>query len=235
VSLPAASLKNADEQTVAGLAAVLQAINRSGHAAASFTEWAVLAAPRFLGRATMAQSVHRYRLEGAWGISPHLIPHHSLHSVSGTVSQALKIHGSNFGVGGGVDAAAEALVASAALISGDRLPGVWVVLTGYDPEFIPADPGNSTEEKTGSPSLCGAVALALVAARPQWQGLRLTICPDTGRPYSRRTAELPGFRLESLLAALLHDEGGSMGPWQMGCGGWVELDGERDSGFEIRD
>ena len=91
VALPAAFLKHSDEQTVAGLAAVFQAVNRSGLDAAHFADWGVLAAPRFLGRASMIQSLQRYFLEGAWGISPHLIPHHSLHSVSGTVSQALKI------------------------------------------------------------------------------------------------------------------------------------------------
>src|SRR5262249_39770127 len=99
--LPASFLKHADEQTVLGLSAVLRAIQDHGLGGTSFTGWGVLGAPRFQGRATMTVAVQRFAAEGAWGISPHLIPHRSLHALSGTISQALRIHGPNFGVGGG--------------------------------------------------------------------------------------------------------------------------------------
>src|ERR1700751_1917728 len=90
-SLPATFLRHADEQTVAALAAVLHAIQECGMSVADFKEWGVVAAPHFLGRAMLAAALQRLAAEGAWGISPHLIPHRSQHAVSGTISQVLKI------------------------------------------------------------------------------------------------------------------------------------------------
>src|SRR5262249_6770324 len=140
-------------------------------------DWGVLAAPRFLGRACLAQALQRFALEGAWGVSPHLIPHRSLHSVSGTVSQALGIHGPNFGVGGGPDSAAEGLLAAAALVAEQRVPGVWLVLTGWDPEPVLDSPGMPSPN--GHPreadSSCLAAALALTPPGAAWQGARLQI------------------------------------------------------------
>src|SRR5205085_11137593 len=122
----------------------------------------------FIGRVALAAAMHRFAAEGAWGISPHLIPHRSLHALSGTVSQGLKIHGPNFGVGGGPRAAAEGLLAAAALLGSRPLPGVWLVLTGWQPEPVPDAHGH-----TATPSVCGAVALALLPGRQDWRGLRL--------------------------------------------------------------
>src|SRR5262249_46135975 len=107
-SLPANFLKHADEQTVAALAAVLQAVEEPGLAGTCFTDWGVVAAPCFLGRATLVLALQRYAAEGAWGLSPHFIPHRSQHAVAGTISQALKIHGPNFGAGGGPTGAVDA-------------------------------------------------------------------------------------------------------------------------------
>src|SRR5262249_310020 len=100
-SLPATFLRHADEQTVAGLPAVLHAIQNSRMSVADFRDWGIVAAPCFIGRATLAVALQRLATEGAWGISPHLIPHRSQHAVSGTISQVLKIFGPNFGAGGG--------------------------------------------------------------------------------------------------------------------------------------
>jgi hypothetical protein len=167
--LPPAFLKHADEQTVIGLAAVYHAIH-DHHLSPPFTAWGVLAAPRFLGRPTMAAALQRFAAEGAWGVSPHLIPHRSLHAMSGTVSQALKIHGPNFGVGGGPSAAVEALLAAAALLERQNVPGVWVVLTGLDPEKAPDESGRTV------PGIqCVGVALALVPPRVGWPGIRLRV------------------------------------------------------------
>ena len=198
--LPASFLKHADEQTVAGLAAVLKAIQAHGLAVTRFTAWGVLAAPRFLGRLALRGHLQRFANEGAWGISPHLIPHRSLHSVSGTVSQALKVHGPNLGVGGGPSAAAEVILAAAMWLAGDHLPGVWVVLTGSDSE---ANPGFT--KKSAADPVCNALALALVAARPGWSGWRLRLVPTgatENRFNSSKTGESPTlFGLESLLPA----------------------------------
>jgi hypothetical protein len=152
--LPPSFLKHADEQTVAGLCAVYQAIDRGGLQATCFRDWGVAAAPRFLGRPAMAAALQRFAVEGAWGVSPHLIPHRSLHSLSGTISQALKIHGPNFGVGGGPGATSEALLSATALLIGKHLPGVWVVLTCLDPEAPPDGEGRM-------PPATHAVGLAL--------------------------------------------------------------------------
>jgi hypothetical protein len=139
--LPASLLKHADEQTIAGLCSVYQAIAKAGLQTTCFCDWGVVAAPRFLGRPTMASAVQRFIAEGAWGVSPHLIPHRSLHSISGTVSQALQIHGPNFGVGGGPSGTVEALLAATALLVRKKLPGVWVVLTCLSPPLPPDEAG----------------------------------------------------------------------------------------------
>jgi len=161
--LPVGLLKQADEQTIAGVAAVWRAIDRGGLAETSFADWAVLAAPRDFGRAAMADAVARFAAEGAWGLSPHLIPHRSLHALSGTLSQALPSHGPNFGVGGGPESAAEIFLAAAALLARDPPPGIWVVLTGGAP---------------GPRPMCMAAALALVPVRASVSGLRFRVIPS---------------------------------------------------------
>jgi hypothetical protein len=199
--LPPAFLKHADEQTVLGLAAVYHAIH-DHHLNPPFTAWAVLAAPRFLGRPTMAAALQRFAAEGAWGVSPHLIPHRSLHAMSGTVSQALKIHGPNFGVGGGPCAAAEVLLAAAALLERQNVPGVWVVLSGLDPESAPDEGG-----RTAPGTHCVGVALALVPPRSGWSGLRLRVLAGEAmlNGSHRDAAAAPAFdlvRLHQLLNLL---------------------------------
>jgi hypothetical protein len=236
--LPASFLKHADEQTVVALAAALQAIHRHGLTATSFTDWGVLAAPRFLGREALAGALQRFATEGAWGISPHVIPHHSLHSLSGTISQALKIHGPNFGVGGGPDSAAEGLLTAAALLARDRLPGVWVVWSGWDPEPTPGRNGH-----LAPPTVCAA-ALALVAGRPDWDGPKLRLAASSGAapdPHRNGHHRLPqtsellktaetwrsrarsAFSLESLLMTLT-DPGAARETevWHLNGSGWVE-------------
>jgi hypothetical protein len=173
------SLKHFDEQTLAVLAALKLALGDApAVAAGAFREWGVLAAPRYLGRSLMAPMVARFHEEGAWGVSPHLVPHRSLHSISGTVSQFLKAHGPNFGVGGGPGGEAEALLAAAVMLDSLRLPGVWLVLSRIEPE-------RSGEAGRPHPdSRCEAVALALApagqAARAQLEAT--TEEPEEGLP-----------------------------------------------------
>jgi hypothetical protein len=221
--LPASFLKHADEQSVAGLAAVLQAIDRHGLATTSFADWGVLGAPRFLGRVALAAAMHRFAAEGAWGLSPHLIPHRSLHALSGTISQALKVHGPNFGVGGGPHGAGEALLAAAALLGSRPLPGLWVVLTGWDPEPVP-----DREGRTATPSVCCAVALALAAARPGWDGLRLHAGP--GRGQESRSPMARPLTLEALAAVLTLPEP-ARAAWALPQGGWLRL-GRQAAGLQ---
>ena len=150
LALPPSMLKHADDQTVVGLAAVFRAIHDHRLEPNSFADWGVVAGPRFLGRALFTTALQRFAAEGAWGVSPHLIPHRSLHAVSGTVSQALHLHGPNFGVGGGPNAALEAILAAVALLGADRLPGVWLVLTEWQPELVPDRKGRSPRIRSAS-------------------------------------------------------------------------------------
>lgn len=220
--LPPAVLKNADEQTVAALAAVLQAIERGHLSRAGFTDWGVLAAPRFLGRQALAVAIARFMAEGAWGVSPHLIPHHSVHAVSGTISQALGVHGPNLGIGGGPESASEAMAAAAALIAAGELPGLWVVLTGCDPEPRLNGAGLPAAEGPACPSVWNAVALATVPLDRRATGPRLHVhAPSEMAPRGFGT-----FGLEALQDALA--AGGGRLSWRLASGGSVEIRGFRD-------
>lgn len=212
--LPASLLKHSDEQTVAALHAVYRAIEGHGLGATDFTRWGVLAAPRLFGRVATVATLDRYAVEGAWGISPHLIPHRSLHSTSGTVSQALKIQGPNFGVGGGDTGASEALVAAAALLSRGRVPGVWVVFSGWNPEPGATPIGYHTSD--AHEPICHAAALALVSARPGENGPCLSVSAgsDVGQPLT----------LEALVEALAGSALTEPASWRLTCGGTVVLE-----------
>ena len=102
---PPTLLKHSDDQSVAAVTVLAQTLQRHGWDGGCFRDWGVIAAPILFGRFGNEAAMRRYLSEGAWGISPHMIPHHSLHAVSGTVSQAWGVHGPNFGVGGGPQAA----------------------------------------------------------------------------------------------------------------------------------
>jgi hypothetical protein len=204
-SLPANFLKHADDQTVVGLAAVLRAVASSELSTQSLTHWGIVAAPCFLGRATLVSALQRFADEGAWGLSPHFIPHRSQHAISGTISQALKIHGPNFGTGGGPGGVIEALRAGAVLLHGDRLPGVLVVMTDWEPEFLP-DPDGRPVGNTK----VHAVALALVSLGQKLQALRLLVGvqPEAARQTaSGKSAALTVPHLSELLPVLADTNG----------------------------
>jgi hypothetical protein len=219
-SLPATILRHADEQTVAALAAVLHAIQDSGMSLADFKDWGIVAAPCFLGRAMLASALQRLAAEGAWGISPHLIPHRSQHAVSGTISQVLKIVGPNFGTGGGAGSVGEALLAGAVLLEGNRLPGVWIVATDWEPEAIPEANGCLSPE-----AVCHALALALVGGRPGWRGIRLRVLPCS-KVEQAEAGSGPTLGRVSQLRQLLSNLGQEVARtvvWPLDAGGWIEL------------
>jgi hypothetical protein len=211
-SLPGGFLKHADDQAVVTLIALGRALQRFGLHGTDFTDWGVLAAPRFLGRVTMVGALERFMAEGAWGVSPHMIPHRSLHAVSGTVSQALGIHGPNYGVGGGPACASEACLALAALLADGRLPGAWLLLSGWDPE--PEVKGT----ELASPCRCGAAALAVRPAQAGCRGLRLRIAPAEAAPGND-----PILRLESLLERLANEQTPTA-RWRLEGGGCMALE-----------
>jgi hypothetical protein len=164
-------LKHADEQSVVGVVAVLRAVAAGGLDPAGFGDWGVVAAPGFLGRAAFNDAFPRFLADGAWGVGPLLTASHSLHSVSGMVSQALNAHGPNLGAGGAPSEDEQALLAAAVLLDEGAAPGVWVVLT----DWTPGPDGDQ------SPAAYEALAVALTAPRPGWTGPRLRVEPGDVR------------------------------------------------------
>jgi len=166
--VPLKHMKHADDQTVVGISALLHAVHAAGWGNASFHDWGAIGVPRFVGRMNIAVAVSQSLHDPTWGVSPNIIPNQSLHSLSGTISLALGLHGPNFGVGGGPNAVAEGLLTAISSIQSDRLPGLWVVLSQFDPEPIPDEKGVSA-----IPVTCMAAAIALISTRPGRSVLRL--------------------------------------------------------------
>lgn len=210
--LPASFLKHAEEQTIVALRAVTGAISAAGWERRSFADWGIVSAPNDFGRAGIAHTVQRYAQEGAWGISPQLIPHQSLHAVSGTLSQVLQIQGPNFGISGGCDAVLEAFLVAGTFLSDTRLPGLWLTLTGYEQEFIPAEDGRTP------PPLCDGVALALTRPDQRGSGLEIHI-----QAQPAAGDDCPGFRLSDLVAELTEHEQASPRTWRLADLGSIAL------------
>src|SRR5262245_34601730 len=165
-------MRQADDQTVLGLAALQRAIRSAGWGERSFADWGLLGAPRFLGRARVAAALERFRGSGPRGMSALLLPHLSLHSPAGALTLALDLHGPNFGVGGGIGSLSEALLGSLALLD-EGLPGLWLVLTAWDPEPLPDDNGQCAEPTVGH-----GLGLALMPPAPLSPGLSLRFQPE---------------------------------------------------------
>jgi len=216
--LPANTLKNADDQTVVGLSATLKAIEKCGRAADAFGDWGVIAAPRTPGRAATAASVARYEADGAWSVSPHIIPHCSLHSLAGTISQALKITGPNLGIAGMPGREAELFFAADAMLCEGNLPGLWLVMTGWDPEPLP---GAGSQEP-----ICRAVALALQTGNSVAGGSFRITWNDDFAVQHRLTSGRVAFSLESLYRALADNHPSSiLSDWEFPPSGVVEYQG----------
>src|SRR5207302_6760313 len=64
-------------------------------------------------------------------------------------------------VGGGPNAVSEGLLTALSIMRENSLPGLWVILTQFDPEPIPDENGTTTNAVS-----CLGAALALVAAGP---------------------------------------------------------------------
>ena len=212
---PASFLKHAEDQTVLALAAVACAIEQAGWHDRSFADWGVIAAPSWFGRVSIAQSIQRFQKDGAWGVSPHLIPQQSLHGMSGAISQALKIHGPNFGVSGGPNPAPDAFLVAAALMADGVLPGLWVVLTAHEAEWIPA-----ADDRAVLPPACRAVALALTPTDIDESGLHLSI-GQANATDAATLAHLADFQLGLFAEGLT---AGAPGAWRLSERHWLELE-----------
>src|SRR6478609_201011 len=121
---PGHFLKHSDEQAVLAVAAVDQTISSAGLDARQFQNWSIIAAPRFIGRIAGVGTLARFGRGGGPAISPHVIPQHSLHSISGALSILLSSRQPNFGVGGTGDSLAEGLFAALTIPSAN-CAGAW--------------------------------------------------------------------------------------------------------------
>lgn len=168
--LPASFLKYADEQSVCGFAAVLKAIHAAGQPIDAFKDWAVIGAPRYPGRLQAAATISRFLDQGVRGVSPHTIPQTLLHSPSALISVGLGMNGPNLGAGGGQKALSEGMMTALAMLDEGRIPGLWLVVSQWDPEPIPAKNGRITTS-----SWCHAVAMALTPVDSGSSALRLEL------------------------------------------------------------
>ncbi len=127
-------VRQSDEQTVLALAAVMKTIERMGWQDRSFANWGVVASGRSFGRVRFDSAIERYRRMHTRGASPLVVPHLSLHAMSGTLSIALGMHGPNFGVSGQANHLGETLLAGLGMIEREAVDGLWVVACDLDPE-----------------------------------------------------------------------------------------------------
>jgi len=148
--------KYSDEQTILAVRALDSLIEENGIDAKELADCAVIAAPQFLGRVQGANAFARFLHNGAQGISPHLIPQHSLHSVSGAISVLLGSQGVNLGVGGGPHSLDDAFLTAATLLESGNAKSCLLVCTAWDPEPLPNREGQCTNEP-----ICHAFAFAL--------------------------------------------------------------------------
>ena len=178
---PGHFLKYSDEQTVLAVAAVDQAISSAGIDAQQLRDWSIIAAPRFIGRIAGVATLARFDRGGGPAISPHVIPQHSLHSISGALSILLSSRQPNFGVGGTGDSLAEGLFAALTFPAGSRA-GVVLVSTSWEPEPQLDNEGNCTNAP-----ICHAVALALEAKPEARHCGKLRLSLDDGSIDARRS------------------------------------------------
>jgi hypothetical protein len=172
---PATFLKASEEQTILAVAAVARAVADFGLQGMPLTDWAVIGAPRSLGRLAAAEAMHKFAGGGALKVSPFIVPHRSLHAVSGTISQGFQIQGPNFGVGGHPGAVLEGLLAALTLLEERPPPGLWLVLSEYEPEPVP-----DREGICAHPVVCRALALAFRPGASGRELLRVRLLPPGG-------------------------------------------------------
>lgn len=146
---PLPHLKLADEQTVLGFAAVASAIDRGGLSPTQFGKWGVLSGPRYFGRARIAQIIARFQKLGPRSVAPLGIPTLSQHSIASTISLILGSHGPVFGVSGNPGQLPEVLLDSMSILANHDCPGLWAVMTGFEPEPTPDLTGQVIESTTG--------------------------------------------------------------------------------------
>jgi hypothetical protein len=236
-TLPPRFLRHADEQTVVGMRAVLEAIavRRAGPVAGAetdFSTYGVVSAPCQPGRVAAAHSFALFGSGGPITVSPHIVPQCSLHSIAGAVSVALGMHGPNIGTSGGPQALGEGLLASLTLLNTapaetPATPGIWFVTTAWDGE--PAlDREGRPQERSFDPPICVAVAVALMAAATATataSRLVLRVAAGCTMPRQAKTATRPADAIRRFAAALsaIQSNADVAGRWSHTLPGMGEL------------
>jgi hypothetical protein len=216
---PGHFLKHADEQTVVAVAALDHAVQAGALQIDDCRQWAIIAAPRFIGRSAGAVTLDRFGRGGGPAISPHVIPQHSLHSISGALSILLGSRQPNFGVGGTADSLAEGLLAALTLPS-QGCCGVWLVGTAWDPE-----PQVDKQGQCQDSPVCFGVALALKAAADGQTCGQLHLRPWNGpMKSSENGGPLNAAGLSHALAALTPTGPSDHFVWQLSWGGALVLE-----------
>ena len=218
--LPPRFLRHCDEQTVVGMRAVLEAIAAHPAPCPSFADYGVVAAPCRSGRIAAAQTLAALRTGGAATVSPHVVPQCSLHSIAGAVSVALGMHGPNVGISGGQAAMSEGLFACLTLLceggaaDAQGIPGIWLVLSGWDVEPVLDAGGQPMAAESGPEPKCRGLAVALTSAEAA--SLRLTMHMPSGQRAV--TPPAPGDDLIAFARALDAQAGtGSDVSWSHTC------------------
>ena len=243
-SLPPRFLRHADEQTVVGLRAVLEAIAATPEPRPSFADYGVVGAPCHAGSIATAQSLAQFRTAGGVAVSPHVVPQCSLHSLAGAVSVSLGMHGPNVGSSGGRHAVSEGLFTALSLLAAapaadGSLPGVWLVISGWtaepglDAAGRPAGSPAIVAEDRGrneAPPVCRAVAVALTPAAGPGGGRRIELhMPATLRVAHPTAADpCPAERAGAAAEILAFARGlaaGDAAEWSHACpwGGTLRL------------
>lgn len=223
--LPPRFLRHADEHTVVGMHAVLEAL-ATHPAPAPIRSHGIVAAPCQAGRIAGAKTLAAYAAGGGVAVSPHVVPQCSLHSVAGAVSVALGMHGPQLGVGGGPEALGEGLLVAASLLAGggdSACSAVWLVATEWDEEPS-LDPAGVP---LGDPICRGLAALleplpdpvdGTPGVAPIGFELRMTGVIRGARP----TTATGG--IGALARALdICREGAALASWAVGCPGGGEF------------
>jgi hypothetical protein len=214
--LPPRFLRHCDEQTVAGMRAVLEAI--AGHPAPrpAFDRYGVIGSSCAAGRIAAAQTLAQLKTGGAVVVSPHIVPQCSLHAPASAVSVALGMHGPTIGASGGPHALSEGLFTAFSLLQDATCDGVWLVVTEWDEEPRLDQAGKPIDDP-----LCRALALALVPAGDATASLSLHLHRVGERDDS------PGQEAQSLAsfarAVAMCAAGGVLASWSHACPWGAEI------------
>lgn len=129
------SMRHMEDQTAVALEAVRLA--RLMAPDLVFDDWTVLACPLLPGRTTFRDNLKRYAEDGAWAISPQVIPQCSLHSLPGQVSIILGAHGPNLGIGGWPGTEDQVWSTAWAIDLAVEPKGLWLIWTGLENDLLP--------------------------------------------------------------------------------------------------